>query len=780
MIITMSIPFHQTIPASPELGLLKKAQDAILTSFCGGSNCPETLVTGGNLYKVAAFVTDPLMQFKTQWTSKQTQFERNLEQSQTIVYYFGSPDGWGVFGYLVAISLLITFLVICYTRIKEVTKNNLGGRVLMEMVVNTVFLGFILACITLAALTVFWLIGYAAAGQVDKLQATVEHDAGNKNESDLFRAFNHPDFSKIWKGIDTPSLQQIYNCEYGQSNANFGLSQLGGSFSNQLNCSLCNLVSIPVPSVIDSTSLSLLNGLNALSTANIMDFDRPGVSYNINVDVNYLLNALAPSPSLNASIPLTPAQAQRIVYEEVVPLMQQSKYQASGSNLTNLHEKQKVFVDDMPSCLIPGMVVVVQKYWPHLNPVLYMDDVDNSMSTFFYNGVDYYNGYLREYVIAVMNESVNQVTWSMSSSIDARFASFDSFFINKWPNIVSNISAMKNVVADLYTNVCRYDTFISSQRTSNTSIGKMLYQNIFWLAIIFAATFGVWYVFKSRMGRELFDILGKGKNGSGDDGGKRADLTWKVLDFIKYGLVVAAAVLFVITIMKVMKDKMDANASHNANAVYYNTQKLKSAAWTLMNTIYPVNCSQKTNDKVAMLACKKGGSSVGYDPQSQTLQTLHLEVSKTNKEKCLAFYNAATTLVNAYEQCNLVTQNNNVPFPYVEIFLLSVILFSCIGGAFFLTTMAAPSKQLAMIKTCRRLTMQIHDMYPYSHLPRELASVIDNQVGCNPDSVRIMKILSFIFVFILFVVVVVLMIFVRQSSSDYSAAINTVSPNKCL
>ena len=135
-------------------------------------------------------------------------------------------------------------------------------------------------------------------------------------------------------------------------------------------------------------------------------------------------------------------------------------------------------------------------------------------------------------------------------------------------------------------------------------------------------------------------------------------------------------------------------------------------------------------------------------------------------------------VITAYEQCNLVTRSNKVPFPMAEFIMMSIFMFMCIAGLFFLTGLTQPRAKVIEIRRWLRIREQL-SLTTSGLVPDMIKRSLDD-LRCLVPGPDVLKILSFSFVALLFIMNAVLVTNFQQSTVAYKSSIDMVSANICI
>ena len=855
---------------SRELSYLLEAQTSLQTALaCRPGTCVDDMVTAANVVKCATAASDPLLKFQSAWSNQTTSYNSRAYFNKSMRVILGDLDvssSATVVGVIPALVILGIVFGMGYVVYKCLNRYGIllkkgqeaGPGVAKDWQHTTIKIcGLFILILTL--LPISWTFGISARYQGYALVASLKNDSAGDEGG--FKVYNNADFSKIWNACTTTSLQQIYNCAQG----------------NDVTCVAGK------PAAMNSDSATLQSGLSKLATVNLLDFDAVAIIQRINADINSLLSILAPMSASRQS--MSAADVDFKITAEILPLLQVPgavPSSASSEEQGRAFETFKAAANSSdPAENVTGKIaVVIEKYWPQLDPAKSITKIDDVLKAYYDRGTfgtstSFYTTYVRDYVLAIFQSARQQVATSLSG--DPRFASIQEFTQKIWPNIMSaaavtttgtSVSAIKSLTADLYTNITRYtSTFVPNRQPAHSMSADLttMWINcalgiIFFFLVIFLV-----YVITISQADTLKDAMGASETGFTNKVIGSGSAWYSRMDITKYVMMGIGVAMLTMSILVVMKRKVTSKADHNNNALYYNSTVLKSASWNLLLSVYPINCvnaaGYKTSDPTAYTACVKrfpnglpttssdyisasitaagaattdandkataltayrtklaasdaaaaastaANAAAASDPTNVALKTAvtdatnkatsTLALTATAKTaydaatvkadaSALAstslasdFYKSALKVILAYEQCNLVTQNNKVPFPTAEFVILALFMFICVAGLVYLTGMTQPKGKVDDIRYYLRIRERL-TMISSGQLPESIRTPLESRMGCGDAGADVLRILSFSFVVLLFILNAVLVSTFKQSADAYQTSLNTVSANMCI
>lgn len=751
---------------SRELSYLQKAKnDLSLSNRC------SVVQLDANLTACASIAGDSLLKFHGAWENETATYLSRKKFTNSIRVFFGDLDENStsfrrlgilpliiILGFTIAIGFKIwSFLKragIIPLKLKELPPDKIPNDIQITLIR---ILSYILICLIM--LPIPWTFGMSARYEATRLDATLKHDSIDVDSGD-FKVYNNPTFGKIWQGCSTRSLRQIYNCAQGLA------PNVGIDVSDEIKDALCVA---GAPNKLASDDRTLLNGLKALVDANLGDFDAVAIAQSINHDIIKLRSILLPTSAVTKR--LTAKEGQAIVVTRIIPILQKFEYKPVDNDDRN--NKRSVFNIAMPD-MQTQVSSVLLNYWPQVNPEMYMDVIDASMKRYYdITATDFYTDYIRDGVLGVFRSSMDAIASSMKT--DGRFATMEQFKRTNWPKVKLSMVATKIIVADLFTNICRYtDTFVSITQPGKSMSYELtkLYVNVALGTIVLGLLiFIVYFIFIKNVDAVTDAVSNEFTSSK----------SWYArMDLVKYVLVAIALAMFSMSILVVLKKKSKAMSDHNNNALFFNSQRLKAASWTLMSSIYPISCTNVEElrngasaryDPVAYDVCKKGGNKFFEEGGAQI-------AGVSDDAMASSFYTGAVNVIIAYERCNLVTMNNKVPFPAAEFITLTIFLLICVGGLFTICNMTGPLQKIREIRDLLRLRERFSMLT--STVPASLASELKAKVTCVEGGADTLRILTFSVVVILFVLNAMLVMSFERSAKDYQTALDTMSADVCL
>lgn len=724
-----------TIYYSRELSELQKAKDGLLAVGACQNVTPENVTT------CAAAICDPLLKFTESWSAQHDIYEsrRNASNPFRIVFGEHDPRSSNFFkniGILPLIFGLLTLVGVGWLWKKFLNRKGIfideeAYKLLKVDKENDLQITILITCGLGAALVVvlgiFWTIGMVARHEAQGTENALHNDSG-KNSGKIY---NDATFGKIWQACNTKLLRKIYNCRHG-------LDQMTGipkdpNIDDEVketstSTGKCNGFD-PQLTLEDATERATLAlGLNTLRGANIGAFDSVALLQVINEEINRLRSLMAPKGMNGAQ--LSAAEAQKIVLEQILPIMKQPAYKP----LDPLDPQSRAaaataFQEAMATEFVPKTATQILQYWPLLNPEMYMNVVDEAMES-YYNarGNEFYAEHLQQHVLTTFRSAMGSVSQSLQG-LDPRYATVVQFVSTNWRMVQLANKAVTASLQRLKDAVNAYVvTFASgsNRRSLSYELGAM-YINHTIAIVVFATVAGfVYYLFVAKL--DLFksfrkaDVSGVDKMHSG-------------VDVAKYILIMVGFAMFVIAMLVAIRTKRDSAADHNANATQVNTMKLKAS--------------------ISVLA----------DPDS---------MGDANR-----FYLRAISVLEAYERCNTISRSNRVPFPTVEFFAMIIFACVCAGCIAYITLSTGPRSRINEI---RGLVRMRHKLKLFSSsVPPSLMSEIDSLVGCSiTNEADLLKILAFVLVLILFILNGILVYSFNKSARDYRNALNTLAADVCV
>ena len=750
---------------SRELSYLQNAQsDLKLAEICQTTaTATDAKKLNTNYVRCAAIASDALLKFERTWDNQTNTFANRKKFTDAIRMVFGDVEEGsksfrrlGVIPFLIVTGILAGIGVITYKFIQRWKKASPGDAtkdIPIPLPPNDgqIFVIRVLALfvVMLVLLPISWTYGMSARYEGARLGASLHHDS-SEGMNDSFKVYNNKEFAKIWLACKTVSLHQIYNCTQGLT-PNVGLDEV-----ESIKGAVCTPGGAP-DKVFDDT-VTLKNGLEALVNINLSDLDKVGILQSINRDITKLRSLLAPQTSTTSKMSM--AELQGVVVKRIIPCMQKPTYIPTDAS-TYVATHALLLVDK--ESIITEIASILLIYWPQLKPAAYMQTIDESMVAYYDRA--YYSQYFRPYVVSFIQEAMNRVAFQLKVG-DPRFASPFKFGKENWSIVSTTLPATKTLVADLFTNICRFtDTFVPNNQVGKNMGAELMvmYVNCALGCITLGGAIYLIY---------LIGISEKSKSSEAIKWDLGNTAWYARMDLVKYVLIVIAVAMFSMSILVVIRNKTQAKALHNSNALYYNSQRLKGAAWNLLNTIYPLTCTPdaiallKTTDPKAHDACVKGNAFPAVSaPPTSAVSSM--------------FYTNAVNVILAYERCNLVTQTNKVPFPTAEFIITGVFMIICIFGLVFLTSMTMPLQKIKDIRDYLRLRDRLTMLT--TTIPASLSDTLKLKLSCSDTGgVDVLRILSFSFIVILFILNAVLVMSFNQSASNFQSALNSMSSDVCI
>ena len=808
---------------SRELAYLSKAQDELRQAGCLGNmdmieKCEEC----------AAVASDSLLKFQKAWKYQTSIYDARVSFTNSIRTIFGDHDpdkggGFsrvGVIPLFVIVSISIAVCVLFY-KVYKALKQGRGKDVP----------GLLLTILPLIAAATFfsalsWTYGIFARYERDAMDASLKHDSSTKTidpvpigenqdpgalSSDAETVgggvFHNPAFGRIWQACNTVALRQIYNCTHGLA-AGAGIDEKNAKAVCGLNGRVTGL---------NDDWKTLGNGLNTLISTNLYDFHAPAVLTNITRGVSYIKRLLAHQTAQRRALSVD--EGRVIIMNEVVPIFECATCRPSGAE--DWPARKAEFVRGMESEYIPALTSILLRNWPNLSLALYLEDVDAALAIFYGSGnsatggQNFYTTMLREHVRSAFTRAAAAASNLLEKNVDERFASSTEFAYKNWPAIESNSALLKTVTANLYSDISRFvTTVVENQRARTTDLVteiKQLYIDV--VITIVVLCFLAFLVY-------MFGIRSKGIVAEAFRGSVTSSESWYArMDVAKYFLAALTGALISLTILAVIKKKLKATAEHNGSTTFYNTQKLREAAWGLMQSVGPFDCKcvDPCADPAVSTAChlRYGGrvkyigpastpasnkcsaqstcTAAGAETKSSadglantsnqydcpTAKAPPLSGPCSSERRAHRFYTSALRIIYAYEQCNLVTKTSRVPFPAAEAVIYILFIAVCAGTLFYIFTITMPFQRVVETRTLMRLRDKIASVAG-AGIPQSVAEELRYWTECAPDGVELMRILSFVIVVVVFCLGFVLIIQLIRSVSDYKNSLGAMAMDMCV
>jgi hypothetical protein len=763
---------------SRELAYLQKAQTVLKLDPA----CRTGEAINENVATCAAIASDSMLKFRAAWNAQMDSFKDSYGSLKTIRRICGDldrKDGLTTVGVIPALALVGCTVGIAVVVVAYLQRKGMGTPERFSFakdtgipydLANTLATACVVVIVVVIVLAVSWSYGIMTKHEAWAYQNLIlnDPDAASTDATSLdTKLFNNPAFGVIWQACNSNALRQIYNCSNALA-ANTALPNTDDPSAEGASCAS------GLPTQLSNDVDVLRQGLSQLVATNLDDFDATVLKRRIGAGIAKLKRWLSPQVAERSVMSAT--DLLDVVRKTIMPVIKSPDYKPASDD--ERQTKQAVFVNAMESTIIPELTSVVSEYWPQLDLEMHMSIVDDELASYYaYPGNNtFYDAYLREFVLASFRVAKQSASVALSSD-DGRFVTTQQFVRVNWSKVVAQSQIVRVNVLHLFTDISRYtETFVSNFKTA-TTVGSDLLQMYTKCAYVIIAFSLVLFLIKFvwiKQGNTLKDAVTVHGNASG---------WYAKLDVLKYLLAAVAVCMLVVTILNVLNSNVQSRTAHNHEALYQNSMRLKAAAWTLATTINPLNCQMaeryQTVDPIAYQACIKGGKDyamLSAVAGASAFQTKAIVIADTTT--ALAFYNAAVTVISAYESCNLIAQSSTVPFPTAEFVLLAVCLAVCIGGIVFMYMVAEPRKQIVEIRDLLRFRELLKTMT--IGIPPAIAAELDNRLMCVRSNADVFRILSFCIVLVLFILNAFLVQNFGRSSKAYRNALDTYSANACV
>lgn len=722
---------------SRELSHLQKAKDD-LTAL---PTCHQ--VTPDNVLACAGAICDPLLKFTSSWSNQQGVYESRRNATLPYRIIFGDHDrsnpGFRSVGLIPILSILAVLSFIAAIFIKFMQRHGFWQTAKMRAsppkpappndLQMTLLLIIGAIATLLVCLGLSWTFGMLARHESQGTDSALRNDS----EKGSGKIYNDSTFGKIWQACNTKLLRKLYNCRQGLGQMDgvpkATLEEAGGEAEQEaINNAKCNGLDPKLFAADAAERAVLATGLNALKAANIAAFDATALLQVINEEINKLRSMLSPKGA--AGTYLSALEAQKIIEEQVLPVLKQPAYKPQDPlDPRSCKLAALAFQEAIALTFIPKIEPLILQYWPLLNPEMYVDVIDDRLTAYYdAKGNAYYSEYLRDHVLATIRMAVNAVSLSLQG-LDARYASITQFISVNWGMIrPMNISVAAGLQR-LRDAVSVYvDTFVVSSSTKQSlsyELSTMYINHTIGIIVLGLVAGLIYYLFIRKLD------LWSPKNAT-----STADAWYSYMDLFKYALVMITVAMFIIAMLVAIKTKRTSTAEHNANAQHVNTMKLKMSIQALSA---PETLS---------------------DPN--------------------AFYTRSIQVLEAYERCNNISRSSKVPFPTVEFIILLIFAMVCISCLAYITMSTGPRTRINEIRNLMRLREKL-SLFTSSSLPAALKGELDTFIGCTENKeVDVLRILAFVFAIILFILNAIIVSSFRRSASDYTRALDSLAADVCV
>lgn len=218
---------------------------------------------------------------------------------------------------------------------------------------------------------------------------------------------------------------------------------------------------------------------------------------------------------------------------------------------------------------------------------------------------------------------------------------------------------------------------------------------------------------------------------------RRFSLTVEPQNGARYILVAACVYALGVVIAKSMVDRLGFRASHNWDALRKNGQTL--------------------------------GFSLGATELAGT--KIKTETSSVPPSDAQAYIDAARSAVQAYDDCNAVTNGASVmPFPTMELVIYVTVVVAVVAGVLFGISELNPSEKLSNIRTLLRIRERVQN--------GESPAGIAEQLECCSPRQSVWEIMMWLSVVILFLMNIFVMTSVTKTNNTYAQSL--LSQQTCV
>jgi hypothetical protein len=144
-----------------------------------------------------------------------------------------------------------------------------------------------------------------------------------------------------------------------------------------------------------------------------------------------------------------------------------------------------------------------------------------------------------------------------------------------------------------------------------------------------------------------------------------------------------------------------------------------------------------------------------------------------------AFYANAIAVIRAYESCNLIAQNNTVPFPFAEFSMHVLFIVLLVMAMVYVTLTTGPFEKLRELRDIIRLRHRLRQV-PGGSIPSSLRDEIEMRMACSPMSHDIMRILTFTFVIVIFILTCAIVHGMTTSSKNFKTSLASAFVDDCI
>ena len=421
-----------------------------------------------------------------------------------------------------------------------------------------------LIIVTCIAFISFWSYGTMVQEESQKLALAMQM-IGTGKEAALYQ---NAEYVQICRMAGSSSIGRVYRCSQGIDT------------TPDEYCSSGKAVKL-----VDGEQVAVMNGLQALVNADIQDFDSKTIVRNIHAGITYLKQQLSPKSSTVRT--MSSADLIALIRDNILPLFMKPSFRASSPSE---YENAQLVLLSAADDILSRIYVIVQKNWPQLDPLLYMDIIDQELTDYFEQAQvrGYYGSYVRDIVLTICRSAVQKAR--DASTTDGRFTTAIEFERINWPRMQINPTELKLTVTRLFINIGRYNkNFVDGGLHTSVKYKlstRLLCMYLLVAEITLAVVFIIYmiYLFGIKNVAQVKSILLSEKN------------SWYfILDLCKYFFASLSLAMFLICILDTMRKKRLIRDAHNTNTIEKNTYRLRTTAWNLLQSVYPVDCSDMSS-----------------------------------------------------------------------------------------------------------------------------------------------------------------------------------------
>lgn len=430
--------------------------------------------------------------------------------------------------------------------------------------------------------------------------------------------------------------------------------------------------------------------------------------------------AVAAKPATaKSSVTALPATLAAKVVASFLPILETADVLAQATNLsTTLHsvdpdvtqttdtEKARKALKPALDAMTSQILQIIQALSYKLNIRDYRDTLVASMSTYY--GTAYPS--IRFELLSVLAQVQKALDAAPPASgvrsiyVDAptMVARVAAMGPSAWQDLISGADVTRQTVSWFLTNF----KLPAKQPDQNVDIAKMV------MIILTLAGFITLLMYLATVWYEMEKLKLDGQTAA------------------RFVLVACCVYALAVVISFAMVDRMGFRVDHNWAALVHNGQTL--------------NYSLGTTES-AGLAIENAKDSITA-AQAQT------------------YIDAATTAVEAYDDCNAITNGVSVvPFPMMELVIYATVVVVVFAGVIYSINELDPSEKLSSIRTLMRLRERVED--------GDMPGGLERQLECCSPQLSVWQVLMWLSVLVLFCLNIYVMVSVQSTNGSYQRSL---------